>query len=413
MVRGRRGGSAQARRKAVRMRDLLVGTFGAGDGTNEDILVVRAPGRVNLIGEHTDYNEGFVLPAAIDRDVTCAVRGRPDETVRVRSLDYGDCVEFALGHIDYDRERLWSNYIRGTLKALRDFGAPLRGMDMVVSGDVPAGAGLSSSAALEMACALAATLVAGQAGADFRPSARDLALLCQRAENSFVGVKCGIMDQFASALGRAGHALFIDCRTYDWEPVPLPREYSIVICDTGVRRGLRDSEYNHRRRQCEDAVTLLRGRGMRIQSLRDVSPSELASAQAQLPEDVGARARHVVLENERVLRSVEALRGGRVDEFGRLMVTSHESLRDLYEVSCLELDAMVEAALGAPGVVGARMTGAGFGGCTVNLVHEDAVEEFERIVIARYMQKVDPSRLSSQPRVYVCRAEDGAGPICF
>ncbi|MGE5592161.1 MAG: galactokinase [Betaproteobacteria bacterium] len=387
--------------------------FGPGDAGHGGILVVRAPGRVNLIGEHTDYNEGFVLPAAIDRDVICGVRGRRDDTVRVYSLNYADSVEFALGCITFDRDHLWSNYIRGTLKALADCGAPLRGMDMVVAGDVPAGAGLSSSAAVEMATAHAAVLVASQEGADFRLSPRDLALLCQRAENSFVGVRCGIMDQFASALGRAGHALFIDCRTYDWEPVPLPGEYSIVICDTGVRRGLRDSEYNVRRRQCEDAVTLLQGRGMRVRSLRDVSPAELSGAGARLPEGVEARARHVVLENERVLRSVEALRGGRVDEFGALMVASHTSLRDLYEVSCPELDAMVEAALDAPGVVGARMTGAGFGGCTVNLVHEDAVEEFERTVVARYMQKVDPSRLSCEPRVYVCRAEDGAGMICL
>ncbi|MGE5573248.1 MAG: galactokinase [Bacteroidota bacterium] len=385
--------------------------FGADAAATGEILVVRAPGRVNLIGEHTDYNEGFVLPAAIDRDVTIAVRGRRDRMVRVHSLNYGEAVEFALDHISYDHGHPWSNYVRGTLTVLADSGVPLSGMDMVVAGDVPAGAGLSSSAALEVATAVAARAVARQVAGGFDLDDRALALKCQKAENSFVGVNCGVMDQLASSLGKAGHALFIDCRSYDCEPVPLPCDYPIVICDTGVRRGLRDSEYNLRRSQCEEAVMLLQRRGMRVRSLRDVSPGELARVEPWLPEAVRVRARHVILENDRVLLSMEALRAGRVDEFGRLMVASHTSLRDLYEVSCPELDAMVEVALGIPGVAGARMTGAGFGGCTVNLVHEDAVDEFQRTVLARYMSKVNPSRLSLEPQVYVCRAEDGAGLI--
>ncbi len=361
---------------------------------------------MNLIGEHTDYNEGFVLPAAIDRDVMIAVRARRDRTVRVHSLNYGETVEFALDDITYDHNRPWSNYVRGTLKVLSDSTAPLRGMDMVVVGDVPAGAGLSSSAALEVATAVAARAVAG-----FDLEGRDMALKCQRAENSFVGVNCGIMDQFASVLGKARHALFIDCRTYECEPVPLPREYRIVICDTGVRRGLQDSEYNLRRSQCEEAVRLLRRHKLGIGALRDVLPGELPDVEKWLPGAVRARARHVVLENDRVARSVDALRAGRVGDFGRLMVDSHASLRDLYDVSCPELDAMVEVAMDVPGVAGARMTGAGFGGCTVNLVHEDAVDEFQRTVLTRYMRKVNPSRLSFEPQVYVCRAEDGAGVI--
>ena len=391
--------------KARRLRSAFVAMYGEDAGCGE-ILVVRAPGRVNLIGEHTDYNEGFVLPAAIDRDVTIAVRGRRDGIVRVHSLNYGESVKFALDHISYDHDRPWSNYVRGTLKVLADSGAPLRGMDMVVAGDVPAGAGLSSSAALEVATAVAARAVAG-----FDLEGRDMALKCQRAENSFVGVNCGIMDQFASVLGKAGHALFIDCRTYECEPVPLPEEYCIVICDSGVRRGLQDSAYNLRCSQCEEAVRLLRRHIADIRTLRDVLPEELPDVERRLPEALRARARHVVLENDRVERSVDALRSGRVDEFGRLMVDSHASLRDLYEVSCPELDAMVEVALAIPGVAGARMTGAGFGGCTVNLVHEDAVDEFQRTVLARYLCKVNPSRLSLEPQVYVCRAEDGAGVV--
>lgn len=393
--------------KARWLRSVFVATYGEDVGCGE-VVVVRAPGRVNLIGEHTDYNEGFVLPAAIDRDVMIAVRARRDRVVRVRSLNFGETVEFTLDDVRYDHDHTWSNYVRGTLLVLGEAGAPLPGMDMVVTGDVPAGAGLSSSAALEVATAVAARAVAAQAAAGFHLDDRDLALKCQRAENSFVGVNCGIMDQLASALGKARHALFIDCRSYDCEPVPLPCDYPIVICDTGVRRGLRDSEYNLRRSQCEEAVMLLRGRGMRVRSLRDVSPRELARVEAWLPEAVRARARHVVLENERVLHSVEALRAGRVDEFGRLMVASHASLRDLYDVSCPELDAMVEVAMDVPGVAGARMTGAGFGGCTVNLVHEDAVDEFRRTVLTRYMRKVNPSRLSLEPQVYVCQAQDGA-----
>ena len=396
--------------KARWLRSVFVATYGEDVGCGE-VMVVRAPGRVNLIGEHTDYNEGFVLPAAIDRDVMIAVRARRDRVVRVRSLNFGETVEFTLDDVRYDHDHTWSNYVRGTLLVLGEAGAPLPGMDMVVTGDVPAGAGLSSSAALEVATAVAARAVAAQAAAGFHLDDRDLALKCQRAENSFVGVNCGIMDQLASALGKARHALFIDCRSYDCEPVPLPCDYPIVICDTGVRRGLRDSEYNLRRSQCEEAVMLLRGRGMHVRSLRDVSPRELARVETWLPEAVRARARHVVLENDRVARSVDALRAGRVGEFGRLMVDSHASLRDLYDVSCPELDAMVEVALDVPGVAGARMTGAGFGGCTVNLVHEDAVAEFRRTVLTRYVRKVNPSRLSFEPQVYVCRAEDGAGLI--
>ena len=394
--------------RAARLRSVLAATYGEDTACSE-ILVVRAPGRVNLIGEHTDYNEGFVLPAAIDRDVMIAARGRRDRAVRVRSLNYGEAVEFTLDGIAYDRDHIWSNYVRGTLKVLAESGAPLCGMDMVVTGDVPAGAGLSSSAALEVATAVAARAVAARAAAGFDLDGRDLALKCQRAENSFVGVNCGIMDQLASALGKAGHALFIDCRSYEYEPVPLPCDYRIVICDTGVRRGLRDSEYNLRRSQCEEAVRLLRRDRPDVRSLRDVSPEDLPDLEDHLPTPARERARHVVLENDRVLRSVGALRGGHVDMFGGLMVESHASLRDLYEVSCPELDAMVEVTLDMPGVAGARMTGAGFGGCTVNLVRDDAVDEFRRTVLARYMRTVDPSRLSSEPQVYVCRAEDGAG----
>lgn len=393
-------------RKAARLRAALDEVFGAGGDLRHEIHVVRAPGRVNLIGEHTDYNDGFVLPAAIDRDVLIAVRGRADRRVRVYSLDYRERVEFDLDRVEHDPTHPWSNYIRGTLRVLGEKGLPLPGMDLVVTGEVPQGAGLSSSAALETATAVAARAVGG-----FELQGPKLALACQAAENGFVGVNCGLMDQFASALGRAGNALFIDCRSYEYELVPVPAGYRIVICDSGVRRGLRDSDYNLRRAQCEEAVRLLRRDLPRIRALRYVSSEELALLGTKLPVEVRKRATHIVLENERVLRSVEALRGGRFAEFGRLMAESHASLRDLFEVSCPELDALVEIASGLPGVAGARMTGAGFGGCTVNLVQEELVDDFIREILPEYARRVDPDRLAAKPQVYVCRAEDGAGEI--
>ncbi|MCR4401636.1 MAG: galactokinase [Firmicutes bacterium] len=370
------------------------------------VRVVRAPGRVNLIGEHTDYNDGFVLPAAIDRDVTMAARRRRDRKVRAFSIDYDVGTEFSLDDIRPDSVHAWTNYIRGTLDVLMKRGLPVTGMDLAVTGDVPRGAGLSSSAALETATAVAARVVGG-----FALEGPELALACQEAENRFVGVRCGIMDQFASALGKAGHALFIDCRSHRYELVPVPRGYRIVICDSGVRRGLRDSEYNVRRAQCEEAVRLLKEDLPHVRALRDVSSGELAALQGKLSEEVRRRAAHVIAENERVTRGVKALREGRVDEFGRLMVESHESLARLYEVSCRELDLLVDIALAWPGVIGARMTGAGFGGCTVNLVREEAVGGFAETVMSEYGRRVDSSKLSAPPQVYVCEAADGAGVV--
>lgn len=393
-------------KKAARFRRAFGEVFGADGDAWGKIHVVRAPGRVNLIGEHTDYNDGFVLPAAIDRDVILAARARADRRVRVYSLDYRERVEFSLDDIAYDLDHPWSNYLRGTLSILAAKGFPVAGMDVVVAGEVPQGAGLSSSAALETATAVAARVLGG-----FTLDGPELALACQAAENKFVGVNCGIMDQFASTLGTARNALFIDCRSYEYELVPVPAGYRIVICDSGVRRGLKDSEYNLRRAQCEEAARLLRADRPGIKALRDVTPEELASLRSKLPPEIGRRATHVVSENARVLKSVAALRAGRVTEFGRLMADSHASLRDLFEVSCPELDALVEVALGLPGVLGARMTGGGFGGCTVNLVREDLVDDFARTLLAEYRGRVSPARLSVEPRVYVCRAEDGAGEV--
>lgn len=356
----------------------------------------RAPGRVNLIGEHTDYNDGFVLPMAIDRDICVAFRPREDRAVRLWSLDFAQASEFSLHAIARDPSAPWSNYVRGVAWVLADRGVRLRGMDAAVQGTVPIGAGLSSSAALEVAAGLALLTTAG----GDMPRA-ELALACQRAENEFVGNRCGIMDQFISALGRAGHALFLDCRSLDYRHVPLPAGYRIVVANSMVRRALVDSAYNERRAQCEQAAQALG-----VRALRDADESMLESAKRHMPEVVYRRARHVVRENARVLQAVDAMRRGDAEAFGALMNASHASLRDDYEVSCRELDALVDIARRQPGCLGARMTGAGFGGCTVNLVEAGAVEAFVPALREGYR-----AATGLHAEIYVCDAADGAG-VC-
>lgn len=363
--------------------------------------VFQAPGRVNLIGEHTDYNEGFVLPVAIDRQVVLAARTRADRRVRLWSVSFQQASEFDLADIAHDPAAPWSNYVRGVAWALQQQGITLRGMDAVIAGNVPIGSGLSSSAAIEVA-----TAVTFRALNELDIASVQLALLCQHAENEFVGMKCGIMDQFIAMLGQRGHALWIDCRSLEHEPVPLPSDVSVVICDTMKRRGLVDSEYNLRRQQCEQGVVLLQPCLPHVKALRDVTSADLDQYGHLLPPVVRQRCVHVVSENERVVSAVAALRAGAVGEFGRLMDLSHASLRDDYEVSCEELDVMVEAARIIPGCLGARMTGAGFGGCTVNLVHAEVAERFARRVADRYERE-----LSVEPEVLICAASAGAGEL--
>jgi len=361
----------------------------------------QAPGRVNLIGEHTDYNDGFVLPVAIDRQVMLAARLRSDQEVRLWSAHFQEGSAFSLTCIEPDSRVAWSNYVRGVGSMLMKLSPELRGMDAVVAGNVPIGSGLSSSAALEVA-----TAVAFDALSSLRVSRRDLALLCQRAENEFVGIKCGIMDQFIAALGQRGSALLIDCRSLEYEPVPLPANVAVVVCDTMKRRGLVDSEYNARRGECEEGVQFLRKRLAGVRALRDVTSGDLASYGAGLRPVVRKRCAHVVHENERVLLAVAALRAADVAEFGQLMYRSHASLRDDYEVSCPELDLLVDLASRAPGCLGARMTGAGFGGCTVNLVRAEMAVQFAQQVASGYHERVGIT-----PEVYVCRASEGAGEM--
>ncbi len=356
-------------------------------------LVVRAPGRVNLIGEHTDYNDGFVLPMAIDRAVWIAVRPRSDQHVVGYSIEYDQTVEFSLGDIRRNEGAGWGEYLKGVAWALQKAGHTLQGWEGVVAGDVPIGAGLSSSAALEMATARA---FAATSGLPWNPAR--MARIGQRAENEWVGVNCGIMDQTISAAGKANHALLIDCRSLETEAVPLPPNTVVVVLDTATRRGLVDSAYNERRAQCDAAARIFG-----VPALRDVSVTQFESQADQLDDLSRRRVRHVVTENARTLQAAEAMRQGDAVELGRLMDASHISLRDDFEVSSDELNAMVTCAHQASSCYGARMTGAGFGGCAVALVRADAAPAFSAAVAACYQ-----AATGIKPNVYICTATNGA-----
>ena len=350
-------------------------------GDDEGITVTKASGRVNLIGEHTDYNDGYVMPVPLDMHVWVAGRSRVDDLVRVYAADYGEWAEFDLKAMEYDVERLWVNYPQGVAWALTEKGHQLLGADLVISGDVPIGAGLSSSAALEVASVRMFGELSG-----LRLDPVEAAYTGKRAENDFVGVQSGIMDQFVASLGVPGNALFIDCRTDEYRLIPLPSEIRVVVVDTTVKRELASSAYNERRAQCEEGVRMLSENLDGVSALRDVSSEDLERLGASLPDLILRRCRHVVEENARVLDAVKALEAGDAERLGELMDASHESLRTDYEVSSDELDALVDAAREIPGTLGARMTGAGFGGCTVNLVKEENVEFFIDRIKESYMR---------------------------
>jgi galactokinase len=393
--------AGRARRLVERLveREVAAG----GRPAEAPVEVVRAPGRVNLIGEHTDYNEGFVLPAAIDREVWIALRPTGDDRVEVTSVQLGETASFGFHEMAprAGRRGTWIDYVAGTAWAMREAGLPVRGFRGVLDSTVPVGAGLSSSAALELASSWALL----DPSAD-RPDAPVMARVCQRAENAYVGVNCGIMDQFASAAGIADHALLLDCRSLDARPAPLPAGVSLVVCDTGSPHRLEASAYNERRSECDEAVAIIARREATVRALRDVDEEMLDRYRDLLPERVAMRAEHVVREDARVMRAVDALAAGDLDEIGVLFAASHASLRDLYEVSSPELDAMVEIARGVPGVIAARMTGAGFGGCTISLVADEAVDALRTAVHRRY-----PAMTGLEPRVYAPRAVAGAGRV--
>ena len=346
------------------------------DRFSEAPRVFKAPGRVNLIGEHTDYNDGFVFPMAIDRYTHVAISSRHDRKLELFSEDMDETIRVDLD--DNQKKGRWSDYVAGVAKMLEEAGHSLSGANIYIQSDVPVGSGLSSSAAIEMSSALAFLALAKAT-----MPLKEIALLGQRAENRFVGMNCGIMDQFISLHGEKDHALFLDCRTLEYRMVPLPSDtVRVVICNTMVKHELGSSEYNKRRAECEKGVQLMQADDSGIKALRDVSLEQFHNVESRLPQIVRKRCRHVISENDRTLQSVEALKNNQLSRFGELMNASHDSLRDDYEVSCTELDTMVQIARGLTGVLGARMTGGGFGGCTVNLVENDQVERFCREVAA-------------------------------
>lgn len=354
--------------------------------------VVRAPGRVNVIGEHTDYNQGFVLPVAIDRAVWIGLRRRDDGRVRVDSLDYNARGEFSLAQFEHENAG-WLEYVKGTAWAMQQSGHELAGWEGVLLGDVPQDAGLSSSAALEVAVSRAC------AAASNAPwEAVPMAKLAQQAENGWVGMQCGIMDQLASAAGRAGRALLIDCRSLEIELVPVPETARLVVLDTATRRGLVDSEYNQRRAQCEEAAAYFG-----VESLRGVSPERFQEAAQGMDEITCRRARHVITENDRTLQAAEAMRRGDTEALGVLMNKSHDSLCEDFQVCNDELNIMVELARQHEACYGARMTGAGFGGCAVALVRREAAESLAGEVALSYQEQT-----GLKPSAYVCAVAEGA-----
>ena len=362
------------------------------------IRVVRAPGRVNLIGEHTDYNLGLVLPVAVDLEIRIAFVPTDDRRVELRSEATGERAAFDLDAIGPSAGGM-AGYVAGTAWALAEAGIPTRGLRGVLASSLPRASGLSSSAALELASAWALAL---------DPAAippLELARICQRAENAYVGVNCGLMDQFASACSAAGAAMLLDCRSLDSRPVALPlATHALVAIHTGSTRSLSESQYNARRAQCEAAAAALAKDDPAIRSLRDVTPAMLPTVRARVDEETYRRCRHVVEENVRVQDSIAALAAGDLEAVGRLWAASHASLRDDFEVVSPELDALVEIATAVPGTVAARMTGAGFGGCTINLVERGAVDALRERVLAEYQP-----RTGLVPRVYPIDAVAGAG----
>jgi len=363
-----------------------------------EMVMSRAPGRVNLIGEHTDYNEGFVLPVAVDREVRVLGQRRPDDRVIVYSANFRRRTSFELDALGFSERQTWVNYPQGVADVLQRAGHHLIGMNLLLWGNVPLGAGMSSSAAVEVACLLLFAHFSG-----IRVPPREEILLAQRAENEFVGVQCGVMDQYISRLGIAGHALMIDCRSLESQPVPIALpDILLGVVHSGVPRGLAGSAYNDRRGECAEGVHLLQQYLPAITALRDVSPDAFAAIEAHLPEPIRRRCRHVVTENARVGRAAEALRTGDVDLLGELFAASQASMRDDYEISLPEIDALVEIAR-THGSLASRMTGGGFGGCTVNLVPEADWARFEAGVLAEY-----PARTGRKPTVFRCRVVDGA-----
>lgn len=362
----------------------------------------QAPGRVNLIGEHTDTSEGFVMPAALELRTISILSARADTTANIYSSNFDDEISFDLNQLPSARRGHWSDYPAAVLWALRERGIRSGGFDMTLTGNVPIGSGLSSSASIEVGVAIA---VLAHARAEL--SKLEIAKTCQFAENNFIGAQSGIMDPLASCCGVAGHALMVDCRSLEYEPLPLPQEVMVVICNSMVKHSLSDGgEYNERRAEVTDGLKILQKYRLEIRTLRDVTEEELRRYRKEMPDTVFRRCLHVVTEDRRVLEAADALRQHDFPAFGRLMHEAHISMRDNYDASCRETDTLVELAMKQPGCYGARITGAGFGGCTVNLVDAEEAQRFVERIRAGYQEAT-----GIEAEIYLSRASDGAGPL--
>ena len=379
------------------------------NGNADGLRVFSSPGRVNLIGEHTDYNGGYVFPAALSLNSTVLARPRGDRKVRLIATDLGILVEADLDELEKYKSIKWGNYQLGVADELQKAGYKLDGCDLLYHDTVPLGAGLSSSAAIEVATAIAlVSLLDVEFGKSKTIDMVEMALISQRAENKYVGVNCGIMDQFASAMGRKDHAIFLNCKNLDYKHVPLNlKGYKIVIANTNKKRGLGESKYNERRSQCETGFELLKPALPEATCLGDISFDQFEQNKHLIKDDIiRKRVEHVIAEDDRVLKSIEALQDDKIELFGKYMTASHDSLRDLYEVTGFELDTLVEEALRIEGTVGSRMTGAGFGGCTVSIVRDDAVDTFINDVGINYSRKT-----SLKADFYISIASDGGREV--
>jgi len=385
---------------AEEFRARLVRAYPELAGRERDVVIVRAPGRVNLIGEHTDYNGGFVLPFAIDMDVRLALVPTVAPRVRITRLDNGAAATIGLDPFP-SKGDAWHDYIAGTAWALAEHDQPISGFDGVLHSTLPIGSGLSSSAALEVVTAWALSAPEGPAIAPL-----EVARIAQYAENNHVGVRCGLMDQFASACGVEGSALLFDCRSTEWRPVPLPDELSLVVIHSGVSHGHADNEYNDRRAACERVVAAIAAEDPSVTLLRDIDLDRLQSYRDRLDPVDHRRAYHVLTENQRVLDAVDALAADDHVALGELMAGSQASMRDDYAITCPEIDTLVELSVGVPGVVGSRMTGGGFGGCTISLVQHEAVDGLRQTVEREY-----PARTGCTPRIWSVEACVGAGSV--
>lgn len=360
--------------------------------------VFLAPGRVNLIGEHTDYAGGFVMPAAIDFGTMASVSARHDGRVEIWSENFSEGVACAAGEVPRNRQKHWSDYPLGVMWALRDAGIEVPPFSMTLHGNVPLGAGLSSSASVEVASALALLSVAGA-----EMDRVETAKLCQRAENLYVGASCGIMDQFIACNGAADSALLLDCRSLEFRLAPIPHNVSLVIANTMVKHSIAGGEYGIRRAEVEEGTAILRRHRPQVALLRDATPEDLERWGGEMPDNVLRRCRHIITENLRTVAAANALAAGDLKKLGGLMAAAHVSYRDDFEASCEEADLMVAAAQQLPGLIGARLTGGGFGGCTVNLVEEDRAEEF-----AGRLQEAYRAATKIDPEIYRCHASAAA-----